>query len=97
MVVFGAGSEMFVPKEVYGFDVVGDLLDDGWSLWYAMHNHTVKRNGDRLALGVPVPSTNDVELLRSLSESLGLDSVRVTNGFYTFRASVVELGRMRSP
>lgn len=96
LVVFGAGSEMFVPGEFYGFDVVGDLLDDDWSPWYAIHNHTVKRNGDRLALGVPVPSTNDVQLLRSLSESLGLDSVRVTNGFYTFRASVEELDRMRS-
>ena len=96
MVVFGAGSEMFVPRDFYGFDVVGDLMDEGWSLWYTIHNHTVKRNGDRLALGVPVPSTNDVQLLRSLSESLGLDSVRVTNGFYTFRASVDKLDRMRS-
>lgn len=97
MVVFGAGSEMFVPKDFYGFDVVADLLDEGWSYWYAIHNHTIKKNGDRLALGVPVPSTNDVQLLRSLSQSLGLDSVRVTNGFYTFRASVEELGRMRGP
>jgi hypothetical protein len=96
MVVFGAGLEMFVPREVYGLDVVEQRLDEGWSYWYAIHNHTLQRNGDLLALGVPVPSTSDIGLNRSLAERFGLDSVRVTNGFYTFRASIDELGRFRA-
>ena len=96
LVVFGAGSEMFVPKEVYGFDVVRDFLAEGWTYWYVIHNHTVRKNGDLLALGVPVPSTSDVQLSRNLADELGLDSVRVTNGFYTFSASVGELGAFRA-
>jgi hypothetical protein len=96
VVVFGAGSEMFPPKHVYGFEVVDRFLADGWSYWYAIHNHTVQRNGDRLALGVPAPSTSDVRLYRSLGKEKGLQSLRVTNGFYTFAASVHELGKLRA-
>ena len=96
LIVFGAGLEMFVPREVYGLDVVGQLLTEGWSYWYAIHNHTLQKNGDLLALGVPVPSTSDVQLSRSLGGRIGLDSVRVTNGFYTFRASLAELDQFRS-
>jgi hypothetical protein len=96
VVVFGAGSEMFPPKDVYGFDVVHRFLADGWSYWYAIHNHTVQKNGDRLALGAPVPSTSDVQLYRSLGKEMGLDSLRVTNGFYTFSASVNDLGKFRA-
>ena len=95
-VVFAAGSEMFVPRGWYGFELVPDLLEEGWSYWYVIHNHTVQRNGDRLALGVPVPSTSDVQLLRHVARGLGLESVRVTNGFYTFSASVDELARFRA-
>lgn len=96
-VVFGAGSEMFPPREVYGFEVVEDLLADGWSYWYAIHNHTVQQNGDRIALGVPGPSTSDVDLYRSLVDNLGLEFARVTNGFYTFIASADELQLFRGP
>lgn len=96
LVVFGAGSEMFVPRGFYGFDVVGDSLAAGWEYWYAIHNHTIQTNRGRLALGVPVPSTSDVQLLRALAADLGLDSVRVTNGFYTFNAAVHELSRFRA-
>lgn len=96
LVVFGAGLEMFVPRGFYGFDVVEDRRAEGWAWGYAIHNHTTQRNGERLALGVPVPSTSDVGLLRSLSADLGLDSVRVTNGFYTFRAAVHDLREFRA-
>ena len=96
VVVFGAGSEMFPPREVYGFEVVDSLVAEGWSYWYAIHNHTVQKNGDLLALGVPAPSTSDVGLYRSLAEEMGLQSFRVTNGFYTFSASVDELGAFRA-
>jgi hypothetical protein len=96
VVVFGAGSEMFPPKDVYGFEVVNRFLAEGWRYWYAIHNHTVQKNGDLLALGVPAPSTSDVQLYRSLGKQMGLESLRVTNGFYTFSASVHELGAFRA-
>lgn len=96
LVVFAAGSQMFVPKEFYGFDLVGDYLSDGWEYWYMIHNHTTQRNGSRLALGVPVPSTSDVRLIRWLAAELGLDSARVTNGLYTFSAAVEELSQFRA-
>jgi hypothetical protein len=96
VVVFGAGSQMFPPKDVYGFEVVARFLAEGWSYWYAIHNHTVQKNGDLLALGVPAPSTSDVQLYRSLGKQMGLESLRVTNGFYTFSASVHELGAFRT-
>jgi len=96
VVVFGAGSEMFPPKEVYGFEIVDRFLAEGWSYWYAIHNHTVQRNGGLLALGVPAPSTSDVQLYRSLAETMGLESLRVTNGFYTFSAPVDELSALRA-
>ena len=95
LVVFAAGSEMFVPRGFYGFDLVDDYLADGWEYWYAIHNHTIQRNESRLALGAPVPSTSDVQLLRGLAADLGLDSVRVTNGFYTFSAAVGDLSQFR--
>ncbi len=96
LVVFAAGSEMFVPRGFYGFDLAADYVADGWYFWYVIHNHTIQRNGSRLALGTPAPSTNDVGLLRWLGTDFGLDSARVTNGFYTFNAAVEDLGQFRS-
>lgn len=95
-VVFAAGSEMFVPRGWYGFDLVDDYLSDGWDFWYVIHNHTTQSNGDRLALGSPGPSTSDVQLLRWLGAERGLNSARVTNGFFTFSASMEELSQFRS-
>ena len=85
-VVFGAGSEMFPPRSAYGSETVDEYLAEGWTFWYHLHNHTVQRNGESLALGVPVPSTSDVQLVRSLGDEMGLQGVRVTNGFFTFSA-----------
>lgn len=95
-VVFSAGSEMFIPRGWYGFDVVDEYLSDGWTLWYMIHNHTTQSNGDLLALGVPIPSTSDIRLIRGLEQELGLDSIRVTNGFYTFGAAVNDLEEFRA-
>lgn len=94
-VVFAAGSEMFVPRGFYGIDLVEEYLAAGWSYWYTIHNHTIQKNGDRRALGVPVPSTSDVALYRSLAGDLGLESARVTNGFFTFTAGIEEMDRFR--
>jgi hypothetical protein len=95
LIVFGAGSDTLVPRGWYGTDLVGEYLNDGWRLWYVIHNHTTQKNGGRLALGAPVPSTNDVQLNRALAVQ-GLDSVRVTNGFYTFRASTADMSLFRA-
>jgi len=95
-VVFGAGNEMFVPKSVYGFDVVAELVEEGWQYWYGIHNHTLQKNGNRVALGRPGLSTSDVQLVRSLAANRGLMSARVTNGFYTFSVLAEEFSLMRS-
>jgi len=94
-VVFGAGRDLFPPQSVYGFDVVDDYLAEGWRYWYALHNHTLQRTGDEIVLGVPAPSTSDISLAGDLAEDRGLQSVRVTNGFYTFIAETDELSRLR--
>lgn len=96
VVVFGAGNEMFPPKSVYGFDVVEAYVAEGWAFWYMLHNHTLQYGGEQTRLGVPVPSTSDIRLARALAEALELESVRVTNGFYTFIADVGELSKFRA-
>jgi len=93
-VVFGAGSEMFPPRSVHGFEIVDEHVADGWRFWYMLHNHTRQSSG---ALGVPVPSTSDVQFVRSLAQTRGLERVRITNGFYTFDAAVEEIVDFRSP
>lgn len=93
VVVFGAGEGMFPPKSAYGLDVVDEYLAQGWSYWYVLHNHPLQATGD---LGIPVPSTVDVQFVRSLAEDKGLASVRVTNGFYTFDATVNQLAQFRA-
>lgn len=97
LVLFGAGEEMFPPKSVYGFDVVEAYLARGWTWWYVLHNHTLQEGQGGMALGTPAPSTSDVQLLRGLVDARGLEEVRVTNGFYTFRAAGAELAALRSP
>jgi hypothetical protein len=93
VVVFGAGSEGVPPASVHGFEIVDEYVTAGWRYWYLVHNHTRQANG---ALGVPVPSTSDVRFVRSLAAQRGLERVRVTNGFYTFDASIAEISRFRA-
>lgn len=95
-VIFGAGAAMFPPRWAYGLDVVDRYLNDGWSYWYALHNHTPQSNRGLLALGVPVPSTSDVGFARALGEEKGMQFTRVTNGFYTFSGSVKDLAGFRA-
>ena len=95
-IVFGAGEEMYPPKTVYGFDVVDEYVARGWRYSSALHNHTIRRNGDLLALGTPALSTSDVQLTRNLASESGLESARVTNGFYTYSVPATELGLLRS-
>ena len=78
----GASDQMFPPKSVYGIDQARADVADGWRLDVLLHNHTVQRRGDRMALGMPSLSTADVSLFRNLVD-LGLGSAWVTNGVYT--------------
>jgi len=96
VVVFGAGYEMYPPKTVYGFDKVDEYVVAGWRYSYALHNHTIQKNGERLALGTPALSSSDVQLIRNLAEGTGLESARVTNGFFTYSVSADVLDRLRS-
>ncbi len=96
-VYFGAGDTMFPPKGFYGFDQVEQDVAAGWEFLAVLHNHTIQQNDGAPALGVPAPSTSDVDLLRSLASEMGLQSAWVTNGFFTIEipASAFEqyLGR----
>jgi hypothetical protein len=82
-VYFGAGDATFPPRSVYGLDRVRGDVAAGWEYWAILHNHTVRTLNGRPALGVPAPSTSDVQLFRSLVAELGLREVWVTNGMYT--------------
>ena len=82
-VYFGAGDELFPPREVYGFDQVEDDVSAGWEYAVMLHNHTVQDADGRVRLGVPAPSVSDVQLIRSLVERYGLERAWITNGFYT--------------
>jgi hypothetical protein len=96
VVLFGAGEALFPPKSVYGFDVVEKLVKRGWRWSFALHNHTIQRKDDHIALGTPALSTSDVQLSRNLAADLGLEAARVTNGFFTYRVSADQFGRLRS-
>ena len=92
--ILGASDVMFPPKQFYGFDIVDDYLAQGWQFWYMLHNHTMQQRGERLALGNPVPSINDVHLVRGLAEGRSLHSARVTNGLYTSIIRAAEFERL---
>lgn len=94
-VQFAGGEDMFPPKSLYGIDQIEQAIADGWELWVALHNHTVKEHRGRPRLGVPVPSTSDVDISRSVARDLGLRQVRVTNGFYTIEVDAAELGELQ--
>lgn len=96
-VYFGGGDTMFPPNEVYGLDEAGLDVDGGWRYVAMLHNHTIQRMDGRLRLGVPAPSVNDVQLLRSLVADHGLESARVTNGLYTVEISAEQLEHYLGP
>ncbi|WP_437300113.1 hypothetical protein [Sorangium sp. So ce426] len=94
-IYFGGSDAMFPPKAFYGFDEVRRDVAAGWEYWVVLHNHTVRTLDGKPALGVPAPSTGDVQISRGLVKELGLRAVWVTNGFYTGEATAEELARYR--
>jgi hypothetical protein len=96
-VYFGAGDELFPPREMYGFDRVEHDVSAGWDYAVMLHNHTVQDADGQLRLGVPAPSVADVQLLRSLVESHGLERAWITNGFYTLDLPADDLSQYLGP
>ena len=96
-IYWGAGDELFPPKDVYGFDEVGRDVSNGWEYVAMLHNHTIQEVDGQVRLGVPAPSVSDVQLLRGLAESYGLERVWVTNGFYTLDIPSEDLDRYLGP
>ncbi len=92
--VYFAGSDrMFPPKSFYAIDEVRADVAAGWQYSAVLHNHTSRSLHGKLALGVPAPSTSDVELFSGLVASLGLREVLVTNGMFTGVVSAERLSR----
>jgi len=96
-VYFGAGNDLFPPREVYGFDRVERDVSAGWEYVAMLHNHTVQDEAGQVRLGVPAPSVADVQLLRGLVESYGLERAWITNGFYTLDLSADDLTQYLGP
>ena len=92
-VIFGAGDQPFPPKTFYGVEEVATDVAAGWQYWVVLHNHTVRTRDGKPALGVPAPSTSDVQLFKALVERLGLREVWVINGMYTGVVRAEHLGR----
>jgi hypothetical protein len=82
-VYFGASDVMFVPKNVYGVGEVAGDVAAGWQYWVVLHNHPLQALNGKPALGVPAPSTSDVQFLKGFAQRLGLREAWVTNGVFT--------------
>ncbi len=82
-IYMGGSDSLFPPKDFYTLDQVDKDLESGWDFQVMLHNHTVQKKGKEIALGVPAPSTTDVQFLQMLLAERGLKNGRVTNGFYT--------------
>lgn len=91
-VYLGASDQTFPPRAVYGLSAVAVDVAAGWQHWVMLHNHTVRTLNGKPALGVPAPSTSDVQLSSALRDQ-GLQEVWVTNGMYTGVVSTADLGR----
>jgi hypothetical protein len=96
-VYFGGSDQMFPRGAFYGIEQARADVADGWTFWAVLHNHTVVTYQGRPALGMPAPSTNDVQLMRGLVEDVGLREAWVTNGFYTGVVPGEALARFHGP
>ena len=93
----GSSENMFPSKRFYPFEAASKDIDEGWRFEFFLHTHPPQRLGEKPALGVPAPSTNDVMLARSLTAGSGLQRVLVTNGFYTIDIPTEMLDRYQVP
>ena len=92
--VYVWGSDQpFPPRAGYGQDEARADISAGWQFSVFLHNHTIGTLKGQPVLGLPGPSTSDVQLSRSLATNLGLREVWVTNGIYTGVVTAESLGR----
>ena len=92
-VYFAAGDQLFLPRQFDGMKEAAAAVADGWQYWALLRNHTVRTLDGKPALGMPAPSTSDVELFRGLAKDVGLREVWITNGMYTGVVPSGNLGR----
>ncbi|MCX5742011.1 MAG: hypothetical protein NT062_05885 [Proteobacteria bacterium] len=92
----GRGDSMYPPKSVYGVTEVTADHAAGWQLVANLHNHTIRSFAGKPALGVTVPSTNDVKFLRGLVDELGLPTILVTNGVFTIDVPAASLATLQA-
>jgi hypothetical protein len=95
-VYVGRSDAMYPPREVYGTDQLPADLAAGWQLVAHLHNHTIRNLHGAPALGVTVPSTNDVQFLRGLAADAHLPAAWVTNGVYTIEIPAPAFGRYQT-
>jgi hypothetical protein len=88
-IYLGRGDQMFPPKSVYGTSEAAADVADGWRFDVVLHNHTLQKRGDRIALGMPTLSTSDVSFFLNLDAA----SAWVTNGVYTVEVRAAEFPR----
>jgi len=79
------------PQLTRPSEFIGHILRKDGRL--KIYFHLLQRRAGTLTLGVPVPSTSDVDLLSELVARLGLREVWVTNGVYTGVVSAANLVR----
>jgi hypothetical protein len=69
---------------------------EGWRAVAHLHNHPFLFESGGDIAGANAPSLTDVQFWRSLRESLGVESARVTNGFATFDAPAAAFDRLHA-
>ena len=95
-VYFGSSDQMFPPR---GFQMAPDVIRDvaaGWQYSAMLHNHTVRAYNGKPALGMPAPSTSDVQFFRMLAQRLSLREAWITNGMYTGVVATERLDRFHT-
>ena len=95
-VYFGSSDQMFPPREFQASPDVARDVSAGWQYSVILHNHTVRAYNNNPALGMPAPSTSDVQFFRMLAQRLGLREAWVTNGMYTGVVATEKLDPFRT-
>jgi hypothetical protein len=95
-VYFAASGAPWPPKANLLFEHVAADRAAGWRAVAHLHNHPfLFANGGDIA-GANAPSLTDVQFWLHLRDSLGVESVRVTNGFATFDVPAAAFDRLHA-
>jgi hypothetical protein len=95
-VYFAGSSAPWPPKINPLLERVAADRGAGWRAVAHLHNHPfLFASGGDIA-GANAPSISDVQFWRWLRDDYGIESARVTNGFFTFEAPAAAFGRLRA-